>query len=306
MSENTAEINSGPAAKPKRSSGRSPNYPFFDLERSVSRARQLYDRERTHATPVMTALKHWGYTNATGKGGMTLSALKQFGLLEDVGRGDSRRVQLTPRAYDILHTPHEEERAGLLREAALTPEIHQEMWEQYGRALPSDSSLAWTLTKERNFTTTGAADFIRQWKRTMEYAQLDAGLAPEHLIEDETDEPVAFGEMTPGDMKADPNYEKNQQRGRQVLDQIMSAPPRTHEVSGRVEIQSNVTGSANRIQEYPIPIALAGRPPVVISGAFPLSESEWAQFKVVLDAMKPVLVGDPAPATPSEAAEDPQ
>jgi hypothetical protein len=65
-----------------------------------------------------------------------------------------------------------------------------------------------------------------------------------------------------------------------------------------VPVVSATSGLVDFVQNYPIPIALKGRPPVVISGAFPLSEAEWAQFKAVLEAMKPVLVGDPPVAEP--------
>jgi hypothetical protein len=281
------------AEKPRgrRSTGRSPSYPFFDLERSLARASQLSERERNHATPVMTALKHWGYTNASGKAGMTLSALKQFGLLEDVGRGDTRRVQLTTRAYDILHTPHESEREQLLREAALAPDIHRALWEEFGTSLPSDSSLAWTLTKERGFTPTGADDFIRQWKRTMEFARLgDAPhLEPGESEEPQPIEPQSIGESTLSELRKQPDYERKIARGAALVDEVMSRPtPAT---------QATSPG----IQQYPIPIALSGRPPVVIAGAFPLSETEWTQFMAVLSAMKPVLVGELA--TPVQNAD---
>jgi len=47
------------------------------------------------------------------------------------------------------------------------------------------------------------------------------------------------------------------------------------------------------MQSYPIPIALTGRQPVIFSGAFPLSEVEWSQFKAVLDAMNRCWSGLP-------------
>jgi hypothetical protein len=67
---------------------------------------------------------------------------------------------------------------------------------------------------------------------------------------------------------------------------------------GEVETSARpVQAIEPRMQSYPIPIALTGRPPVIFSGAFPLSEVEWSQFKAVLDAMKPVLVGTPTALT---------
>lgn len=47
-------------------------------------------------------------------------------------------------------------------------------------------------------------------------------------------------------------------------------------------------------ENYLIPLP-GGERIVTISGPFPLSESEWNHFVVVLDAMKPGLVATTAP-----------
>jgi hypothetical protein len=291
--------------KPRRrgQAGRSPNYPYFDLEKSLSRARQLFERERLHATPVKNALQYWGYTNASGKGGMALSSLKQFGLLDDVGRGEGRRVQLTTLAHDVLNNPHESQHKELLREAALTPDIHQEMWEEFGVNLPSDSSLAWTLTKDRNFTRTGADEFIRQWRKTMEYADLgDMALThpavsvdQEQVVPTEAgglDTPRPAGETSLKEWLSRSDVQRSSERGARSVSQWPTAvSPQSSNAQGSTR---EVAPVVSTLPSYAIPIALSGRPPVQITGAFPLSETEWNQFIAVLTAMKPSLAGDAA------------
>ena len=44
-----------------------------------------------------------------------------------------------------------------------------------------------------------------------------------------------------------------------------------------------------------IPIPLGGGVHITVEGVWPVSEAQWAQFLVVLDAMKPGLVRDPEP-----------
>lgn len=300
MSESAeGRVADAPAATTKsRREGRSPNYPFFDLERSLARASQLFDKERTHATPVMTALKHWGYTNATGRAAMTLSSLKQFGLIDDIGRGDGRQVKLTTRAYDILNTPHEEERQALLREAALLPDLHTQLWQEYGNLLPSDSALAWNLTKNRGFTSSGAEDFIRQWKRTMEYAQLDSDPEPRYhevTVSDQAgiEDSVSASSSPGGPPSAQPLSRVEQ-------------PDRYH--PGDAIGKWTVTGRAATVvagQQFPIPLP-GGAGTVTLAGEFPLRESDWNYFMAVLAAMKPGLVEAPAPAARSEASPSPE
>jgi hypothetical protein len=50
---------------------------------------------------------------------------------------------------------------------------------------------------------------------------------------------------------------------------------------------------------FAVPIAV-GAAPIVIEGDFPLSEAEWDQFILVLNAMKPGLVGERLAAPANE------
>lgn len=159
-------------AKKKRE--RSPGYPGIDLREAIDRARQVYERERKYAAPVSTIFAHWGYKSNSSNGFVILSALKKFGLATDEGSGDKRKARLTDDAVSILIDDREEseERHRLIREAALKPSIHQELWEKYGTELPSDANLKYELRKERHFSEPGADEFIEEYKRTLEFAKL--------------------------------------------------------------------------------------------------------------------------------------
>jgi hypothetical protein len=232
----------------------------------------------------------WGYQNLNGPAGLALSALKKFGLVDDEGTKDERRVRVTDLAVQILNHPSSDARETAIKDAALIPPIHREMWEEYGTHLPSDANLMWRLTRNRGFTETGAKEFIREWRETMEYAQLSrkdasaAHLSEEVGLTDEvTTEPIAGPdpESEPYEPQADVQPQTaGYQFPAQQAKQIMDAHPRAQDPA---------------VQDYKIPIALAGRPPVTITGAFPLSEAEWTQFMAILSAMKPVLVGAPMP-----------
>jgi hypothetical protein len=249
-------------AAARRSLRRSPSYPAVNLETAVRRARELYAHERQHLTSVDTIAGHWKYKSLNGPAHLTLAALKKYGLIVDDGKGTTRRAGLTDLAVNVLENPDVGARDEALRRAALNPSIHRELWETYGNSPPSDANLKWILTRERGFTDTGAAEFIRVYKETVAYAKLDstkavssAGPAEEALDREDSDE---------------------------------SGPPSdasTH------QSRSKPRASTPGMTPYSIPI-FNGRS-VIVEGNFPLSEEDWAQFMTVLSAMKPALVDRP-------------
>lgn len=242
-------------APARRLTGRSPSFPAINLETAVRRARELYDKERQHPTAVETIVRHWGYKSMSGPANLTLAALKKFGLLTDEGRGTDRRGRLTHLAVDIVANPDAAARASAIKQAALAPAIHRELWDKYQNTPPSDANLRWDLVRQRGFTERGAEDFIREYKHTVTFAQLDASdHASGMASHDHDDEDVV------------------------VVDE---QPISSHNFNRVVGAQTSAT-------RFPIPI-FNGKT-VVIEGEFPLSEEDWTQFMTVLGVMKPALV----------------
>lgn len=290
------------ASGSKRPKGRSPAYPSIDLERAIQRVEQLFKKERQYPIPTSVVPEIWGYSALNGPAAQQLSALLKFGLVESQGSRDERVIRVSDLAVKILNHPSYEARQEAIREAALAPVIHKEMWEEYGADLPSDSNLLWRLTRERGFTETGAKEFVREWRATMAFAQLDvadddtdvASAAPEDVEEYES--PATSTESEPGpstrpgftndlqEFMRQTGFDGRLSRGRRIVESRLS---------DALPLSTSEEPSVS-VQQYPIPIALTGRPPVVVSGPFPLSETEWLQFTAVLQAMKPVLMEAPS------------
>lgn len=250
MSENTA------ARKPK---GRSPAYPAIDLETAIQRVRQLYDKEGRHATPVTTIASAWGYSSLNGAALGAIAALKKYGLLDEEGASEDRKARLSRLADDIIGNPDEAKRTQAIREAALRPAIHQEMWDKYHNDLPSDRNLTWELTRDRGFTDRGAAEFIRVYKATIAYAQLgDDILIGGREETADTERGEDDREESTGD--SHPDRPADRQR-----------PP-----------------ASEKARSYAIPLIDNGA--VVVEGQFPITERDWDQFMGVLNAMKRGLV----------------
>lgn len=249
-----------PATSRKRR-GRSPSYPGIDLQQALRRSHKLYEHETRHAAPVAVILQHWGYKPNSGGGLVALAALKKFGLLVDEGSGKQRKARLSSAAVAIAvdTRPETGERLKALQLAALTPSIHRELWDEYAGVLPSDTTLRFKLVTEKNFTESGADEFILQFKRTLAFAKLGEG---DMLSGDDKDKPPPEGEaeMTP------PTEFKEE----------APAPSTVQQTTGAVVIQLPVAPS-----EW-----------AALRANFPLTPEKWQQMLDVLEAMKPSLVED--------------
>jgi hypothetical protein len=156
---------------------RSPAYPFINLKVALDRAKEFYDKEKRNASSVSVAVTHWGYAQKSSGGIQTIAALKAFGLMKDSGSGDGRSVQLTDEALRILLDQRERstERATLVKSAGLLPHIHSALWKRWGRDnMPSDANFRHELLFTYKFNEDSIDAFIRQYKATISFAELNS------------------------------------------------------------------------------------------------------------------------------------
>jgi len=235
--------------------GRSPSYPGIALGTAIDRARSAYERLRQHKVPVKSFTDVWGYKSpTTGPATVTFAALKKFGLLEDEGNGDQRVAQLTDLAVAILM---KSDPLPAIQVAALTPPIHAEMWNLYGADVPPAEALQYEFVVQRGFTPNGFVDFLREYQDTIAFANLGSSVT----VED--------------DQRPDPEERHDDPEERNAGEQRRSQGRRKRNDPGA------------DVLTYAVP---TGRGDITVEGKFPLTESEWEQFMVVLNAMKPGLV----------------
>jgi hypothetical protein len=153
---------------------RSPAFPYIGLGEALDRARQFHKIERKVAAPVHVAVKHWGYREKSSGGIQTIAALKAFGLMNDVGSGADRKVQLSDFGLDIIQDERLDspERDQLIKRAALLPKIHATLWNKYKTELPSPDNLRHELKKEFKFNPNAIDDFLMEYKDTISFAKL--------------------------------------------------------------------------------------------------------------------------------------
>lgn len=239
--------------------GRSPSYPGIALSTAIRRAQELYEHAQQHPVPLTAITRRWGYkAPTTGPASVTYAALKKYGLLEEQGSGADRVGHLTDLAVETIHpNPHQKD---AIRRAALMPPIHREWWDKYGRDLPPDDSLRWEYVTRGLFTENGFKEFLRVFRDTVAFAELDVA-GPSSGSEPRNDGSVEGGTGEEvGDRSEEVRHEPEHRHGDNADEPMMS---------------------------YPIPVAAGVN--VLVQGRFPLSETEWAQFLTVLNAMKPAL-----------------
>jgi hypothetical protein len=161
----------------KARQGRSPSFPFLTLQKALERADQFRIAEGgrpKHYAPKASAAKAWNLGSKTGPFLQTLAALSQFELMDFQGGGENRTMRLTETALNILldKQPDSAERDSLIKQVALAPRIHQELWQKWKDSLPSNATLETYLVRDRGFTEVGAKDLIPQYKATIAFAKL--------------------------------------------------------------------------------------------------------------------------------------
>lgn len=182
-----------PEEKKPKTSGRSPSFPYVDLEAAIGLVRKINEENKGHPCSREVAFEHMGMSAKSGPGRRTLAALKAFGLVEM--KGDM--LHMTPLAHRIVddERPVSPERVEAIRTAALNPPIHERLWAKYKASLPSDSQLRHHLVWEEGFNKASVDDFIGEYKRTLDYAKVgESSTLPEEAEVGDRSE-VAVGDL---------------------------------------------------------------------------------------------------------------
>ncbi len=163
-------------AKPieRISTTRGPNYPHLTLPKAIDKARVILQELGRHATGKAVLAGIWGMTSSSSSFRHFLAAVRAFGLLDEVTGREEPLVKLSDRALDILadYPEGDPRRQEAIRDAALAPQLHAELWSQYGAEMPADSEIRRFLVRVRNFTDKSVDTFIQQYKATLEFAGL--------------------------------------------------------------------------------------------------------------------------------------
>lgn len=176
---------------------RSPNFPALTLEDALKSVASLYSRVRKTTVDREVAAKELGYSGLTGWSLKVLGALNQYGLIDNVGKGQCRVTDLAERA---LHGFPDAEKKGAIQEAARTPPLFQAIFEQFGEGFHSQHAIRSFLLK-RGFTDKGVESALDSFLATQKFAEF--GKASESNGEGSPDTPSSVATLSGGE----PEYE---------------------------------------------------------------------------------------------------
>ncbi|SIT55081.1 hypothetical protein BQ8794_200084 [Mesorhizobium prunaredense] len=150
---------------------RGPSFPFISLEKAVERTAQFYAKAKRFEARIADAAGDWGLGPKSSGTFQTVSALLAYGLIEDSGSGEGRKIKISDAGMRILEDKRPGVREMLLSEAALKPKLLAEFatthWKD-GR--PDDTHAISSLKFEHGFTDESAHKFLRVYDETKRFS----------------------------------------------------------------------------------------------------------------------------------------
>ncbi len=151
---------------------RSPSFPFIPLGKALVRARSIAERYGRHPVNLAAAGETWHYAPKSSGLAQTLAALRSYGLIEDVGRAEERRIQLSDLGWRILHDTRSDARQEAIREAAIRPRSIAEYAHKWLPSRPSDDECISELHLDRGFSPQAAKQYLKVFDQTAVLADL--------------------------------------------------------------------------------------------------------------------------------------
>jgi hypothetical protein len=165
----TKEPKAEETAKTKGSRHRSPAYPFVSLSEALEKAEAVFRQDKRAWTTPEAILSHLDFSAGSGKARRIISAMRQFGLLDE----EAGKYRISEGAFKIINLSADSpERWNLIRLAALNPPIIGRTLEIFEGELPSDATLKDHLITEENFNPDSVDVFIRALRETLDFAKI--------------------------------------------------------------------------------------------------------------------------------------
>lgn len=258
---------------PGQKRSRSPNFPGIGLEEALKRVSVTYQHEKRNFAHVDTLLHHWGYKPGSGMGGVVLAALSAYGFITLEGSGRTRKAKVSDLGLRLLlmdPDEHATDRQRLLKDAALKPRIHSELWSEYDGTLPSDATLRLDLVSERGFTDAAAREFVPRFKETITYAGLTSADKLTTDVGDKGEASTEIKSTTPSPIRR-------------------PQPPTIFDAM----VESRKLISGGEVLQFPIPLPDTDQL-AALQVPKRMSEAAWRQMMAIINAYKPSIVKEPA------------
>ena len=176
--------------------GTGDRYPFIPLRKGIERAKQLWDKAGDYPVLISDSAPIWGYKPKTSGGLQTIAALKYYGILQDIGANETRKIKLTEEAKRYFLDERPEKHAEAHRYFALKPRALAAIWELWGAKPPSEPIARSTLKIDLGYSENAANELLAIYVDNLVFANLagsDTVSAPSQSIRDDTADWEAAG-----------------------------------------------------------------------------------------------------------------
>ena len=150
-------------------------YPFIRLETALGRAKELFNAAGEHPVTVLDAFQTWKYSEKSSGGHQTISALKMYGLIDDSGYNEQRRLFFTQQGLRYFRDEREEVLLTLKREFALAPPLMLTLWKKWGATPPADNIARSYLKIDLALSDQNARAALGIYKENLDFAGIKAG-----------------------------------------------------------------------------------------------------------------------------------
>lgn len=148
-------------------------FPFISLEKAVGRAEELFKADPNGREMLVgTAFGVWNYSEKSSGGHQTIGALKMYGLINDEGSNNARKIALTSAALRYFKDEREEERLKCLQGFALSPKLISSLWQIWKDEPPADTVARSHLKVERGLNEQASRSLLGIYKDNLMFAQL--------------------------------------------------------------------------------------------------------------------------------------
>jgi hypothetical protein len=186
-------------------------YPFINLSKALEKADILYKADpRRNSMLIATVFEAWGYSLKSSGGHQTVAALIMYGLVEDEGSRETRRLRLTEDAHKYFRDERDEKKIEHLRQFALKPKLLRSLWSDWRNTPPADAVARSHLKLDRGLNEQSARALLGIYKDNLRFANLD-GL--DHVHSEDSGEAITVDETPILDAREDRNRQSNIARG---------------------------------------------------------------------------------------------
>jgi hypothetical protein len=142
------------------------------LGKAIERARSIAEGYQRQPVSLAAAGETWGYAPKSSGLLQTFAALRAYGLIEDIGRAEERRIRLSDLGWRILHDTRADARQEAIREAAIRPQSIAEYARKWLPSRPSDDECISELHLDRGFSPQAAKQYLKVFDQTAVLADL--------------------------------------------------------------------------------------------------------------------------------------